>query len=229
MGRVLQAARQARLERLIYTSSLTTLGPPSEPGRLANERDFYRPGSSPSAYYEAKFVMERLALEAAADGLPVVVLLPTAVFGPGDVKPVTGQLMLEVARGRIPLAFEASQNVVDVRDVAASHVAVVERGRVGERYVLGGHNLSLRAALAIAAQAAGVPPPRLSLPRSWVEKLARWLALLPGLALPDHARALHLWQPVSSLKAGRELGHTARPFSETARDTLAWFRQWGYL
>lgn len=229
MGRVLEAARQAQPARIVYTSTLTTLGPPAEPGRLANERDFYRPGSSRSAYYEAKFAMERMALQAAADGLPIIVLLPTAVVGPGDVKPTTGQLLLEVARGRIPLALDAAINLVDGRDVAASHVAAAGRGRLGERYILGGHNLSVRAALSAAAQIAGVSPPRLSLPRPWVEKLVRWLDLLPGLALPEHARGLHLWQPASSLKAGRELGHTARSFEETVEDTLAWFRQEGYL
>jgi dihydroflavonol-4-reductase len=229
MGRVLEAARRAGVERLIYTSSLATLGPPSQPGRLADERDFYTPGSSNSAYYEAKFAMEHKALRAAADGLPVVILLPTAVFGPGDVKPTTGQLLLEVARGRVPVYFDAVINVVDGRDVAAAHVAAVERGRVGERYIIGGHNITLRQGLIVAARAAGVAPPRFKLPRAAVDAVVRLADALPGVELPENLRTLRFWQPLSTIKAERELGLRARPFEETARDAIAWFREHGYL
>ncbi len=229
MARVLEATRRAGVARLIYTSSLTTVGPPSQPGRLADERDFYTPGSSRSAYYEAKFAMEQMALRAAADGLPVVILMPTAVFGPGDVKPTTGQLLLEVAKGRVPVYFDATINVVDGRDVAAAHVAAVEKGRVGQRYVIGGHNLTLRQGLTAAATAAGVAPPRLGIPRRLVEALVRLSDALPGIELPENGRTLRFWQPLSTLKAERELGLIARPFEQTAHDTVAWFRQHGYL
>jgi dihydroflavonol-4-reductase len=228
MGRVLEAARRAGVARLVYTSSLTTLGPPAQPGRLADERDFYTPGSSNSAYYEVKFEMERMALQAASAGLPVVILLPTAVFGPGDVKPTTGRLLLEVARGRVPVYFDAAMNVVDGRDVAAAHVAAVGRGRVGARYVLGGHNLSLRQGLTVAARAAGVAPPWLKLPRPLVDAVVRLTDVLPGVELPENVRTLRFWQPVSSLRAARELGLETRPFEQTVRDTLAWFREHGY-
>ena len=229
MGHVLEAARRAGVEQLIYTSSLTTLGPPSQPGRLADERDFYTPGSSDSAYYEAKFAMEQMALQAAADGLPVVTLLPTAVFGPGDAKPVTGRLLLEVARGRVPIYLDAAINVVDARDAAATHIAAAERGRVGERYIIGGHNLTLRQALTATAAAARVPPPRLKLPRRLAEAIIRLTDVLPGVELPEHARTLRFLQPLSTLKAERELGLTARPVEQTLHDALAWFREHGYL
>jgi dihydroflavonol-4-reductase len=223
MGRVLAAARRAGIARLIYTSSLATIGPPSEPGRLADERDFYTPGRSGSAYYEAKFAMEQMALKATGDGMPVVTLLPTAVFGPGDVKPTTGQLLLEVARGRVPVYFDAAINVVDGRDVAAAHIAAVERGRVGQRYLIGGHNLTLRQLLVTAAHAAGVTPPILKMPRRVVDAVIHLTDALPGFQLPENVRTLRFWQPLSTLKAERELGLVARPFDETARDTLAWF------
>jgi dihydroflavonol-4-reductase len=229
MGRVLEAARRVGIQRLIYTSSLTTVGPPSQPGRLADERDFYTPGTSGSAYYEVKYVMEQMALQAAADGLPVVILLPTAVFGPGDVKPTTGQLLVEVAKGRVPVYFDAVINVVDGRDVAAIHVAAVERGRVGQRYIVGGHNLTLRQGLVIATEAAGVAPPQFKLPLALVKAAVRFGELLPGVELPEHGRTLQLWQPLSTLKAERELGLTPRPFEQTARDTVAWFRENVYL
>jgi dihydroflavonol-4-reductase len=229
MGRVLEAARQVGVERLIYTSSLTTLGPPSQAGRLADERDFYTPGSSDSAYYEAKFAMEQMALRAAADGLPIVSLLPTAVFGPGDSKPVTGRLLLEVARGSVPAYVDAVINVVDVRDVAVAHLVAIERGRVGHRYVIGGHNLTLKQGLTAAAVAAGVAPPRLRIPHILVDAVIRLSDVLPGFELPEHARTLQLFQPLSTIKAERELGLIARPLNETLRDSLAWFREHGYL
>jgi dihydroflavonol-4-reductase len=229
MGRVLEAARRVDVERLIYTSSLTTLGPPSQPGRLADERDFYTSGSSDSAYYEAKFAMEQMALRAASDGLPVVILLPTAVFGPGDVKPVTGRLLLEVARGRVPAYVDAAINVVDVRDVATAHIVAAERGRIGHRYVIGGHNLTLQKGLTAAAVAAGVVPPRLKIPRTLVDAVIRLSDALPGVELPEHARTLQLLQPLSTIKAERELGLIARPLEQTLCDSLAWFREHGYL
>lgn len=229
MGRVLEAARRASVERLVYTGSLTTVGPPSEPGRLADERDFYTPGSSNSPYYEVKFAMEQMALQAAAEGLPLVALLPTAVFGPGDVKPTTGQVLLEVAKGRVPVYLDAVINVVDGRDVAAAHVAAVERGLIGERYIIGGHNLTLRQALVTAAKAAGVAPPRVKIPLPLLDVLVRLGDLLPGVKLPEQGRTLRFWQPLSTIKAERELGFAARPFGETARDTVAWFREHGYV
>jgi dihydroflavonol-4-reductase len=229
MGNVLAAARRAGVERLIYTGSLTTVGPPSQPGRLADERDFYTPGTSNSAYYEAKYVMEQMALQATAEGLPVVILLPTAVFGPGDVKPTTGQLLVEVAKGRVPVYFDAVINTVDGRDVAATHIAAVERGRVGQRYIVGGHNLTLRQGLAIAAEAAGLAPPQFKLPRALVKAAVRLGDVLPGVELPENGRTLQFWQPLSSLKAERELGLIPRPFEQTARDAVAWFRENGYL
>jgi len=229
MGRVLEAARRSGVPRTIYTSSLATLGPPAEPGRLADERDFYTPGSSHSAYYEAKFAMEQMALRAAVEGLPVVTLLPSAVFGPGDVKPTTGQMLVAVARGRVPVYFDAVLNVVDGRDVAVAHVAAVERGQVGERYIVGGHNFTLRQALTIAAKAAGVAPPRFKLPRALLDAVVRLTDALPGVQLPENGRTLRFWQPLSTLKAEQELGLNPRPFEQTARDTVDWFREHGYL
>lgn len=229
MGHVLTAAMQVGVERFIYTSSLTTVGPPTQPGRLADERDFYRPGSSGSAYYEVKYAMEQMALRAVDRGLPVVVLCPTAVFGPGDVKPTTGQLLLEVARGRVPFYFDAVINAVDGRDVAVAHLSAVERGRTGQRYIVGGHNLALRDGLTAAARIAGVAPPRIKFPATFVHTVVRLATALPGVELPEHGRTLRFWQPLSTLKARRELGLIARPFEQTIRDSLAWFRERGYV
>ena len=223
MDNVLQAARTARATRIVYTSSVTTIGIPP-PGRLADERDVYRPGTAKSAYFEAKYAMERLALRESRSP-DVIVLLPTAVFGPGDVKPTTGVVIRDAAWGRFPIYFDATINAVDVRDMAQSHIAAATRGRRGERYILGGRNLSIYELLKAACQAGGVPPPRLKLARSTVGWLVKVADLIPFVRLPENLRTFQLWQPVSWQKAQKELGHTARDFEETVRDTVEWFRQ----
>jgi len=228
MRAVLAAASDTTVGRFVYTSTLTTVGPPGEPGRLADERDFYVPGTAHSAYYEAKYAMEMEAFRSVAEGLPVVILNPSAVFGPGDVKPTTGELLLRVAKRQIPFHFQAAINAVDGRDVAAAHIAAVERGRVGQRYVLGGHNLTLNDVLTIASHAAHVPPPHWEISRTLVEALIRvgdWL----GLPLPENVKTMRFWQHLCSEKAQRELGLRPRPFEETARDTIEWFREHRYL
>lgn len=229
MHRVLDAARQAGVQRVIYTSTLTTMecklplpvGEDGGEGVLLDETCFYLPGTAQSAYYEAKFAMEQIAL--AERELDVVVLMPTAVFGPGDVKPTTGIVIREAARGRIPVYFDAVLNVVDGRDVAAAHVAAIEKGQAGQRYAIGGHNLTLLELLTTVAKIAGKSPPRIKVSRRVLAGGIRVIDALPLTNLPDHIRMFEFWAPVNSAKAERELGHTARGFDETVRDTLAWF------
>jgi dihydroflavonol-4-reductase len=234
MRHVLDAAAEAHMGRLVYTSTLTTVGPPGEPGRLSDERDFYLPGSTNSAYFECKWAMEAEAWRAAAEGLPVVIVNPTAVFGPWDVKPTTGEILLNVAQGRFPVWLDLDVNVVDARDVGIGQVLAAERGRIGQRYLLGGENLPVRQALTLAAQEAGVKPPRwrasLGLVGA-VVKVGEALGRLPGVQpLPlEHFKTISEWRALNTDKARRELGFAPRPFAETVRDTLAWFREYGYL
>jgi dihydroflavonol-4-reductase len=225
MKEVLLAFRQAKPDLLVYTSSLSTIGPPSEPGRLANESDVYQQGSVPALYFDIKIVMEQTALES---GLPVVALCPTAVFGPGDVKPTSGQLLVNVARGRVPFYPDGQINTVDVRDVAAAHLTAVEGGQPGERYIIGGENMSIRHMLTIVARGAGRRPPWLRLPSSMVE-LAGVLAGRLGILGSDMLQAIRYFQPLDTSKARVELGLTTRPFAETIRDALPWFYEHGYL
>jgi dihydroflavonol-4-reductase len=229
MRRVLDAARQAGVRRVIYTSTLTTMerklsrsvGEGQGEDILLDESCFYQPGSAPSAYYEAKFAMEQIALS--TRDLDVVVLMPTAVFGPGDVKPTTGIVIREAALGHIPIYFDAVLNAVDGRDVAAAHLAAMEKGKAGERYAIGGHNLTLLELLTVVARVSGKPPPRVKVSRGLLVAAIRAIDVLPFTNLPDHIRMFPFWAPVNSAKAERELGHTARPFEDTVRDTLAWF------
>lgn len=234
MRAVLRAAKESGIKRLVYTSSLTTIGPPGNAGRLADERDFYLPGSTKSAYFESKWAMESEAWRAAAEGLPVVIVNPTAVFGPWDAKPTTGQILLDVAKGRLPVWLDLDVNVVDARDVAHGQVLAAESGRVGQRYLLGGENLPVRDALGLAAEEAGVTPPRWRAPLGLVgvavalgEALGR-VPLVQPLPL-EHFKTLQEWRSLSIEKARRELGYTSRPLADTVRDTIAWFREHGYL
>ena len=223
MENVLQACSATRVNRLIYTSSITTIGQPPA-GRIADERDAYRSGQVRSAYFEAKHAMERLALRQHGDP-DIVVMIPSAVFGPGDIKPTTGIIIREAMRGRIPVYFDATTNAVDVRDVAQSHINAVVRGREGERYILSGVNLSIYELLRTTCQLAGVQPPWLRIPPALIAAAVGLCDALPFVSLPENFRTFKQWQPVSSTKAQSELGHTARNIEDTLRDTIAWFRE----
>jgi dihydroflavonol-4-reductase len=234
MRNVLHAAAGAGVGRLVYTSTLTTIGPPSEPGRLADERDFYLPGSTDSAYFESKWAMEAELWRAIAQGLPAVIVNPTAVFGPWDVKPATGEILLNVAKGYLPIWLDLDVNIVDARDVGQGQVLAAERGQLGHRYILGGENLSLREALTIAAQEAGVSPPRWRAKLGLISTIVRIgeaLGRVPMVQpLPlEHFKTLQEWRALDTGKARHELGLEPRPFGDTVRDTLAWFREYGYL
>lgn len=229
MRNVLQAAATAGVKRLVYTSALTTVGPPSDLGRLAGEDDLYTPGSVSLPYFEVKWAMEMEALRAAIQGLPIIVVLPTVVFGPGDVKPTSGKVLLSAAKGRIPGYIEGEINVVDGRDVAAGHIAAARLGKPGRRYILGGHNLPIREAQNIVAEVAGRKPPRSKLPL-WLMRAGVGLGNLLGLPSNHHLRAIRHWQPLDTTRAREELGlPEPTPFEQTCRDALDWFRERGLL
>jgi dihydroflavonol-4-reductase len=236
MRQVLECARAADIEKVIYTSSLSTIGPPA-PGRaLADERDCYLPGSVADPYFEAKWAMESELYRAAAAGQQVVALCPTVVFGPGDVKPTSGTILLMLARGLLPAYVEGRTNIVDVRDVAHAHVAALERGRAGERYILGDHNTTIGAALNLAAQLAGVPAPRARVP-AILAQLAGKLGEVAALAIPgrpflpinETIEMIRHGRHYDCTKARRDLGLASRSLEATLGDSLAWFREHGYL
>ena len=195
----------------------------------ANENDLYIPASILNPYYEVKWAMEMEAIRAAAQGLQVIVVLPTAVFGPGDIKPTTGSFLLAMAQGRIPGYVESAINVVDGRDVATGHIAAAKRGKLGQRYILGGHNLSVQEMLTIAADAAGRRPPGLKLPL-WLVRVAAGAAERLGVAGTHHLRAIDHWQMLDDSRTRTDLGlPDPIPFAQTCRDTLDWFYENGYL
>lgn len=229
---VLAACRRAGIRRLVYTSTLTTIGlPPAGEQRLADERDIYQPEQPPvSAYHEVKIRMEQTALAASSPKLEVVVTNPTAVFGPGDVHLTLSPILILVARGWAIGWLPIPINIVDVRDVAAAHIAAAERGQPGQRYILGGHNLSVKAAFTEVARLAGVRPPMFRIPFFLIDLFVFIARLLPFLGLPtNHAAGLRRWQGYNTARAEDDLGLRARPLAETITAALAWLRANGHL
>ncbi len=217
-------ARRDAPPRVVHTSSCATCGP--VPGRAATEADAPPEWELSVPYKRTKLEGERLALDAAARGLDVVVVNPTTPVGPGDRRPTpTGKMVADVARGRARAHLAGGAlNVVAVEDVAAGHLLALERGRRGERYLLGGENLSMREVFAIVARAANRPAPRIAVPwrAAHLAALAADRALgvvgrRPSLLVLDQVRLARLPMTFDDSKARRELGYRSRP----AADALA--------
>ncbi len=226
---VLDAFERSKADRLVYTSSLTTIGSSSETSRPADERDPYTAGSElTSPYYECKHAMEAEIMGAAARGLNLVVVNPTMTFGPGDVKAFTGRLLIVAYKGLLFFNLPGELNFADVRDVAAGHLAAGEMLPAGERVILGGHNLPVSQAFRVICQVAGRRPPLFTVPRWLVEAIGKILFRLPIFLLQDHMTTLHCWQPLNTAKMEGVLGIRPRPFEETVRDALNWYHERWY-
>lgn len=222
MRNVLNAAAIAGVKRVVYTSSFTTIGPSPDPMRMAGEQDLYVPGSVPFPCFEVKWAMEMEAVRAAIYGLPVVIVVPGFVLGPGDVKPTSGRLLLLMAQGKLRGYLEGEVNVVDVRDVAAGELAAARRGTPGHRYILGGHNLTLRELHTLVAELLGRKPPtsKQSLTLSGKEDI-------PG---SHRLQAVRYWHYLDTSRSRAELGLPEPiPLEQTCQDTLTWFRERGVL
>ena len=228
---LLEAARIAGVERAVVTSSSAAVGPARD-GRPADENDWGDPHHG-GAYHTSKIVAERAAL---AGRIPVVTVLPTAPLGAGDRKPTpTGQMVLGVMRGRVPAYLGGGMNVVPVRDAAAAHVLALERGVPRERYLAGGVNLSLAELFALIAAASGRPAPRRRMPFSLALVAAAAdearTAVLGGTpAVPiEGVRMGRLPMYSSSAKAERELGYRSAPIEPAIDESVAWYRDNGYV
>lgn len=235
MRNLLDACLARRIPRVVYVSSPATLGAGGEPTGALDEDDMYVPGTVGNAYFEAKWAMEAEIYRYLRRGVPVIVTIPGAVFGPGDVKPTTGELLVRLARGRLPAIIGDRLDVVDVRDVADSLVAALERGRPGRRYVLGGTDTSVDDFVAQVCAIARVDTPRFHLPSAPVRHVARLAERLVrriGIDAPPMVVGADLAafsRPLNSDRARAELNHHSRPLHDTLVDALAWFDEHGYL
>jgi len=233
---VLEAARRAGADRLVYTSSVAVLGPTHD-GTPADEQTLSRLGDMIGHYKRSKFLAEAAVIARAREaGFPVVTVNPSTPVGPGDVKPTpTGRLIVDAAAGRMPAYVDTGLNVAHVDDVARGHLLALRRGTHGERYILGGTDLSLREILALVAERVGRPPPRLRLP-DWTlwpigigsEALAWCTGKVPR-ATTATVRMASKPMYFSSGKARYALGYRARPAEEAIADAVEWFRQHGRL
>jgi dihydroflavonol-4-reductase len=225
---LLEVAACGRRRRIVHTSSCATCGPVR--GRRADERDLPERSQLDVPYKRTKLEGERLALRAASAGADVVVVNPTVPVGPGDRRPTpTGKMVADVSRGRARAYLANSAlNIVAVQDVAAGHLLAFERGRSGERYLLGGENMTIREVFAIVARAAGLSAPRVGVPWSVAYTAARVadaaLRLVgrePKLLLLDEVRAGRLPHLFDDSKARSELGYSSRPAAEALAEAVS--------
>lgn len=230
---LLEAARRAGVERVVYTSTVGCIG--FVPGGLGDETTPVKLEDMTGTYKRSKFLAEQVALRYAAEGLPVVVVNPTAPVGDHDFKPTpTGKIILDFLRGRMPAFVDTGLNLVDVRDVALGHWLAFERGRPGERYILGAENLTLQEILQRLARISGLKAP--------VVRIPYWVAFAAGLASTGWSRLTgkppsvpldavrmsktKMW--VIHRKAERELGYSPGPVDQALINAVAWFRSNGY-
>ncbi|PSP17079.1 MAG: dihydroflavonol 4-reductase [Cyanobacteria bacterium QS_8_64_29] len=231
---VLAAARQAGIERTVFTGSAVNLDT-SRRASLPNEAHSASPQSLASPYERSKYWAEQAALSAASSGQSVVVAIPTTPLGPGDAKPTpAGDIVLRFLRRQMPVYMPTGFNAIDVRDAAWGHLLALERGRSGERYLLGCQNLALKALLDRLAELTGLTAPKVAVP-PWLPAIAAWadervLALAgksPSVPLEGvrmAARPLYC----DCSKAVRELGLPQSPLEGALRDAVRWFLERGY-
>lgn len=228
---ILLAARQMGVARAVYTSSVATMGIPTD-GSPGDEETPVGLEAMIGHYKRSKYLAEQVALEAAQGGFSVIIVNPSTPIGPGDVKPTpTGRIVLDAAAGRMPAYVDTGLNIVHVDDVAAGHLQAFHRGRAGERYILGGQDMTLREILEQIARLVGRDPPRVRLPYAAVLPIAYVAEALAkisgrsGRVTLEGVRMSRKHMFFSSGKAMRELGYRSRPPVEAFGDAVRWFRE----
>jgi dihydroflavonol-4-reductase len=229
---VLEAAVSAGVRRIVHTSTIGTVKIP-ENGKPADESQTWalEEIDRHNHYKRSKLQAEILALEMARAGAPIVVVNPSVPVGPGDLKPTpTGRLVLDFLNGRIPAYVDTGLNLIDVDDCALGHLAAAQCGCVGERYILGGDNLSLKEVLDLLGALTGLPSPRVRLPRGAILPIAHAMKLFadhvtrrPPLITPSevHLARYRMW--FDTTKARRELGLVTRPAREALLRAVRWY------
>jgi dihydroflavonol-4-reductase len=232
---ILAAARKNGVRRVVYTSSVATMGFTSN-GRPADEDSPVSLGNMIGHYKRSKFMAEEVALQAGRSGMDVVVVNPSTPVGEQDIKPTaTGRIVVDFLKKKFPAYVDTGLNLVDVTECARGHVAALEKGRSGERYILGGENLTLKQILDKLAAITGLPSPKVRVP--YVVALAAGVVdeVVTGRILGREPRAtidaVRMGRKkmfVSSAKAERELGWTTVPVDDALRRAADWFQANGY-
>jgi dihydroflavonol-4-reductase len=231
---LLDAAKRAGVEQLIYTSTVAAIAVdrPQHPNEFTDAKLEEMVGH----YKRSKWLAEKEALSAAKNGLPVIVAMPTTPDGPWDWKPTpTGKIILDFLNGKMPGYVETGLNFVGVEDCAAGHLLIAEKGRVGERYLLGGQNLTLKHMLDVLSKITGLPAPRLKIPHGLALGVAyastvfsRLLGREPGIPVEGVKIACHMMF-VDCSRAQRELGFKAGPVTAALERAVRWYEANGYI
>lgn len=233
---VLDAVRMSGVGRLVFTSTLTTIGFPKVRGALATEAAAFVSRFPNNPYLMSKAAMEVAVLDAAKQGVPVVVVNPTACYGPYDSKPTSGAQILMIAKRLMPAYVQGPVNAIDVRDVADGMMRAATRGRIGERYILGHWNTTQKELGELMARVAGVGAPKIPVPFAiarYGSKVGDWAfrtvlrrpAPVPGFFV----EMLQHMQHYDCSKAIREFDYPRHPVEGAIHDALVWFRRNGYL
>jgi len=234
---VLKAARESGVEKVIYTSSVATLGLPSDGTTAGTEETPVSLADMVGDYKRSKFLAEQVAVRYAREGLPVVIVNPSTPVGIGDLKPTpTGKLIVDFLNGKLPAYVDTGLNLVDVEDVARGHVLAADKGQVGEKYILGHENLTLQQILALLAELSGRPAPRFKVPYALALGVAYADAalarLIPGrepFVPPVGVKLSKKKMFFDPSKAVRELGLPQTPVREALRKAVQWFEENGYV
>jgi dihydroflavonol-4-reductase len=231
---LLEAAREVGTERIVYCSTIGAIGLPTG-GGLGTEDTPVSLSQMAGHYKRSKYLAEQEALKLAKEGLPVVIVNPSAPVGEGDVKPTpTGQVIVDFMKGRMLAYIETGMNLIDVDDVAAGHLLAIQKGRVGERYILGNTNLTLKEVFDILSRLTGVKAPRIKLPRQFVLLLAylnhgfAHMTDMPPRIPLDGVRMAKYKMHYDCSKALRELGLPQTPVEVALEKAVRWYRRHGY-
>lgn len=231
---LLEAAREVGIERIVYTSTIGAIGLPRS-GGMGTEDTPVSLDQMAGHYKRSKYLAEQEALTFARQGLPVVIVNPSAPVGEGDVKPTpTGQMIVDFMKGRMWAYIETGMNLIDVDDVAAGHLLAMERGRAGERYILGNRNLTLREVFEMLAKFTGVRAPSVKLPRGVVLPLAylnlglSYVSGIPPRIPLEGVKMAKYTMHYDCSKATRELGLPQTPVEVALEKAVRWFRDHGY-
>jgi dihydroflavonol-4-reductase len=232
---LLAAARRAGVQRIVYTSTVATIAVPSA-GATPGESTQAQLSEMIGDYKRSKFLAEQEVLKAASEGLPVVIVNPTTPVGPGDWKPTpTGKIVVDFLNGRMPGYVDTGLNFVAVEDAAAGHLLAAERGEVGQRYLLGSENLTLRELLQGLAQVSGRPAPRMRVPHALAyaaacaDSLASFLTGREPQIPMDGVRIARHKMFVDCSKAQRDLGFAPAPVAEALGRAVRWYEDNGYV
>ena len=233
--KLLQMARDCGVSRVVYTSSVATMGFRSD-GTIVDESTPVTEANMIGHYKRSKFLAEQSAIQAAQAGQHVMILNPTTPIGPGDRKPTpTGRIIVDFLNRRFPAYVDTGLNLVDVDEVARMHLAVLERGTPGERYILGGENLTLKQILDRMSAISGLPSPSMKVPHTVAMIFAFFDEMITGKlrgreprATVEAVRMGRKFMFASSTKAERDLGFEIRPVYPALREAMDWFTANGY-